>query len=81
MLARDAITVICVPHCGHASTVRNLLRRRRLPFVEHALTLDGASEVSATYHVYGSPVLVLNGEAIVGMPAIMNRIQSLVAAR
>ncbi len=81
MFGRRTITVICVPQCGHARAVRELLRRRQLPFVEQALTADDADTVIATYHLYCSPVLLINGEVISGVPEIMGRIESLAAGR
>lgn len=79
MFGGRTITVICVPQCGHARAVRELLRRRQLPFVEQALTADDADTVIATYHLYSSPVLLINGEVISGVPEIMGRIESLAA--
>ncbi len=79
MAGRPAITVICVPHCGHARAIRELLRRRQLPFNERLLTVEDADEVIVAYHLYGSPVLLVNGEVINGQHQIMSRIESLAA--
>ncbi len=81
MGGRPAITVFCVPYCGHARAVLELLRRRRVPFTERVLTVDAADEIIHAYHLYGSPVLVINGEVITGQRQIMGRIEALAAAK
>ncbi len=73
------ITVYCVPRCGHARAVLDLLRRRGLAFEERDLTPEAAAGVIDAYHLYGSPVLVLAGEVLAGPAAIMARIERLAA--
>ena len=77
---RLSITVFCVPHCGHARAVLELLRRRNLAFTERVLTPDAAAEVIGAYHLYGSPVLVVDGEVVTGHERIMSRIEALAAS-
>lgn len=78
---KPSITVFCVPHCGHARAVRELLRRRHFDFTERVLTPDAAAEIINAYELYGSPVLVINGEVITGPERVMARIETLAAAR
>ena len=78
---KPSITIFCVPHCGHSRAVRELLRRRQLDFAERVLTPDAAAEIINAYELYGSPVLVINGEVITGQERIMARIEALAAAR
>ena len=78
---KPSITVFCVPHCGHARAVRELLRRRNLNFTERVLSPDAAAEIINAYQLYGSPVLVINGEVITGTEPIMARIEVLAAGR
>lgn len=80
MAVKPSITVYCVPHCGHARAVLELLRRRGLPFTKHVLTPVVASEVIEAYHLYGSPVLVIDGEVTTGYARIMARIETLAAS-
>lgn len=77
MPTTPAITVYCVPHCGHARAVLDLLRRRGLRFEQRALTPDAAAEVINAYHLYGSPLLVINGEVVNGTTAVLARIEAL----
>lgn len=81
MAAPSKITVYCVPHCGHARAVLDLLRRRGLRFEQRALTPDAAAEVINAYHLYGSPILVINGEVVTGTEPALARIEILAAAR
>lgn len=78
MVSIPEITVYCVSHCGHARAVLELLRRRGLPFTQRILTPEAAQGVISAYHLYGSPVLVVNGDVITGYEQIMTRIESLV---
>lgn len=78
LTAIPSLTVYCVPHCGHARAVLELLRRRGLPFTQRILTPDAAQDIISAYHLYGSPVLVVNGDVITGYEQIMTRIESLV---
>ncbi len=81
MSHRPSITIICVPDCGHARAVRELLRRRKLRFTERRLTAEDANQIIASYHRYGSPLLLINGEVINGQEPIMRRIESLAAGK
>ncbi len=77
MPTEPAITLYCVPHCGHARAVLDLLRRRGLRFEQRALTPDAAAEVISAYHLYGSPILVINGEVVNGTGAILARLEAM----
>lgn len=79
MARKPEITVFCVPHCGHARAVLESLRRRGLSFTQQTLTLASAAEVIVAYHLYGSPILVINGEVITGTESILARIETLAA--
>lgn len=81
MTRASAVTLYCVPHCGHARSVLDLLRRRGLPFHQRTLTADAADEVMTAYHLYGSPVLVINGDVVTGPDAVRARIEQLASTR
>jgi len=81
MPVQPSITVYCVPHCGHARAVLSLLRRRGLRFEQRVLTADAAAEIIRAYHLYGSPVLVIDGEVTNGADAVLARVEALAAAR
>lgn len=78
---KPSITVYCVPLCGHARAILDLMRRRGLSYHTRTLTPDAAGEVISAYHLYGSPVLVINGDVLMGQAAMMARIEDLAAAR
>ena len=81
MPTQALITVYCVPHCGHARAVLDLLQRRGLRYEQRTLTPDAAAEVISMYHLYGSPILVINGEVVTGTEPILARVEMLVAGR
>lgn len=80
MPTQPSIIVYCVPQCGHARAVIELLRRRHLPFMQRIITSDAAAEITGTYQLYGSPILVIEGEVLTGTDAILARIEGLAAA-
>lgn len=71
----------CVPLCGHARAVLDLLRRRGMRFEQRTLTPDAAAQVISAYHLYGSPILVINGEVVTGTEPILARVEMLAAGR
>lgn len=81
MAFKPSITLYCVPHCGHARAVIELLRRRHLPFTQRIITSDAAAEITGTYQLYGSPILLLDREVLTGTEAILARLEALAAAQ
>lgn len=80
MTSPRSIVVYCVPQCGHARAVLALLRRRHVPFVQRSMTPEAADEVISAYHLYTSPVMVINGEIVSGTARILARVETLAAA-
>ncbi len=56
-----------------------LVRRRGLTFERRTLTPEAADEVIDAFHLYGSPILCLDGEVVCGTEPILARIHTLVA--
>ncbi len=73
------VIVYCVPHCGHARAVLAQLRRLGIPFEQRVLTPEAADVVVAAYHLYGSPILVVDGEVVCGADRIRARVRELAA--
>lgn len=73
------VIVYCVPHCGHARTVLGELRRCGIPFEQRSLSPEAAEEIVAAYHLYGSPILVVDGEVVCGLDRIRARVRELAA--
>jgi glutaredoxin len=71
------VIVYCVPHCGHARAVLADLRRRGIPFEQRTLTAESADAVIAAYHLYGSPILLIDGEVVCGADRIRARVREL----
>lgn len=78
------VILYCTGPCGHGVAVRALLRRREVVFEERDLGAPGvlddlvgrpAPPVRAA--IRGSPVLLLGDEALVGLPAIAERVGAL----
>jgi arsenate reductase-like glutaredoxin family protein len=73
----STVIVYCVPHCGHARAVLAQLRRLKIPFEQRVLTPEAADAVVAAYHLYGSPILVVDGEVVCGADPIRARLEQL----
>lgn len=76
-----SVTVYTTPTCGFCHQLKNYLRQRGIPFVEHDVSRDPyrANEMVRLSGQQGVPVSVIDGNVILG--ADMGRINQILAQR